>query len=180
MNAAATMSTAEKRAWDPGPEAGSRSKNEDPARILVVDDDTEVRIAISEMLQRFGFAVVGQATNGLEAVEQAARLRPQVVLMDLRMPVMDGIQATEKIRLSNPEIPVVILSACDDRSLELAAANAGAFCYLLKGMRAGVILDVLRQAVAGDTSKLGHLGSFFLQRISQKEPSPAPHSPKPS
>jgi DNA-binding NarL/FixJ family response regulator len=109
-------------------------------------------------------------------VEQAERLRPEVILMDLRMPVMDGIQATEKIRLTNPEIPVVILSAYDDRSLELAAQNAGVFCYLLKGMRAGIIRDVLHQAVAGDTSKLGTPGVVLLPADQPEGTRPPPQS----
>jgi response regulator NasT len=139
--------------------------------VLVVDDDEGVRTAVSEMLQGFGFDVVAQGANGQEAIDLALRLQPQAVLMDLRMPVMDGIEATKRIRAANRHIPVVILSAYDDRSLEAAAAEAGVFCYLLKGMRSGVIRDVLHQAISGDSNRLAHLGGIFFQHVIQTETS---------
>ncbi len=118
-----------------------------PGRVLIADDDQLVREALRELLEGYGFAVVGEAANGLEAVRLADQRAPEVVLMDVRMPEMDGIQATAEIRARHPEIQVVMLSAYDEEGFEREAESIGALCYLIKGVGARLLCDVLASAV---------------------------------
>jgi two-component system, response regulator PdtaR len=123
-----------------------KRRPEVPPRVLVVDDDDEVRQTLTELLQAYGFDVVGDAADGSEAAPLAERLSPDVVLMDLRMPNTDGITAARQIHRHLPGIPVVILSAYDDPGLREAGADAGVYCYLIKGCPPGLLRDVLMQA----------------------------------
>lgn len=118
-----------------------------PGRILIADDDQLVREALHELLDGYGFDVVGEAANGVEAVRLAGERAPEVVLMDVRMPEMDGIQATAEIRARHPEIQVVMLSAYDEEGFEREAESIGALCYLIKGVGARLLCDVLVSAV---------------------------------
>lgn len=102
-------------------------------RLLVVDDEPEIREALSDLLQDLGFEVVGDAANGSEAVRRVAETDPDVVVMDVRMPVMDGLQATEEIRRRHPFVQVVMHSAYEDQGLQRGASDVGACCYLVKG-----------------------------------------------
>lgn len=120
-------------------------------RVLVADDDGLVREAVRELLEDYGFDIVGEAEDGSVAVRLADELLPDVVLMDMRMPVMDGIEATAEIRGRQPNVQVVMLSAYDDEGFKQDAERAGALCYLVKGMGGGLIRDVLRSAV--DTAR---------------------------
>ena len=125
---------------------GVKRRPEVPPRILVVDDDDEVRETLSEMLVAYGFEVVGDAGDGSEVAVLAERLSPDVVLMDLRMPNIDGITATRQLQRIRPGLPVVILSAYDDPGLREAGIDAGVYCYLIKGYPPGLLRDVLIQA----------------------------------
>ncbi len=109
----------------------------DPVRIVVVDDAAEVRQSLAGALgQLSGIEIVGLAGDGLEAIELVERERPNVVIMDLRMPRMDGIQATRLIAGRHSDTAVLVLSAYGDESLVIEALMAGARGYLLKGTRA--------------------------------------------
>jgi response regulator NasT len=123
-----------------------KRRPEVPPRVLVVDDDDEVRETLAEMLRAYGFDVVGDAADGSEVAPLAERLSPDVVLMDLRMPNTDGITAARQIHRRLPNLPVVILSAYDDPGLREAGADAGVYCYLIKGCPPGLLRDVLMQA----------------------------------
>lgn len=116
-------------------------------RVLIADDDPLVCEALRELLESYGFEVVGEAGDGLEAVRLADERAPEVVLMDVRMPRMDGIQATREIRGRHPEIQVVMLSAYDEEGFEREAEEVGALCYLVKGVGARLLRDVLVSAV---------------------------------
>jgi DNA-binding NarL/FixJ family response regulator len=117
--------------WEPETGAG--------VRVLLVDDDSFHREALREVLESLEFKVVGEAADGMEAISQAEATNPQVVLMDLRMPVLGGIESTQQIRQRLPEVQVIILTAFDDFGLRVAAEEVGAYCYLPKGSSAQLI-----------------------------------------
>ena len=121
-----------------------------PCRVLVVDDDEMVRDALADLLTEMAFEVAGVATDGAQGVERALGLKPDVVLMDIRMPVMSGIDATRAIRDRRPDLVVVALSAYDDPALRAAARAAGARDYVVKGADPGHLCDVILRA-AGRT-----------------------------
>jgi DNA-binding NarL/FixJ family response regulator len=113
-------------------------------RVLVVDDHRvfcEALAAALEVDERF--VVVGQARDGLEAVEAAARLRPDAVVMDLRMPRLDGAEATRRILAAHTSRRVVMLSSSDDPVDVERSLAAGAACFLTKGATAEILFDAL-------------------------------------
>jgi DNA-binding NarL/FixJ family response regulator len=104
-------------------------------RLLIAEDHAMVRAGLTELLaNRDDVEVVGEATNGAEAVERAAELTPDVILMDLSMPELDGIEATRKISETVPNARVVVLTSFSDRERILEALDAGAVGYLLKDL----------------------------------------------
>lgn len=115
-------------------------------RVLIVDDDEAVRRGLRELLEEDGIEVVGEAGDGASGVELACRLRPDVVVMDNRMPVLAGIESTRRIRDRLPYAQVVILTAYDELTLSDAAMDAGAYCYVVKGGPPAILLDVIRRA----------------------------------
>ena len=117
-------------------------------RLLVVDDHDMLRGALVELLVQAGFEVVGEAADGADAVALAKQLEPEVVLMDLRMPVLGGLDATRLIKDANPATQVVLLTAFDSPALQQQAEEAGCFAYLVKGGPPGTLRLVLHQAVA--------------------------------
>jgi CheY-like chemotaxis protein len=102
-------------------------------RVLVVDDDDNVRDALCEILVECGFWVVGSAQDGLEAVALAGEVSPDVILLDVRMPRLDGLEAARRIRPGNPSVRFVMLSAYDDPTLQQEAREVGASAFLVKG-----------------------------------------------
>jgi PAS domain S-box-containing protein len=120
------------------------------ARILVVDDHEQVRKLLREQVQSIGeYDVVGEAGDGEEAVQRASELQPDLVLLDLAMPRMDGLQALPLIRAAVPGVRVIVLSGFAQEMMEETALAAGAACYVEKGLRmdlAAVIEDVLSAA----------------------------------
>jgi len=117
-------------------------------RLLVVDDHDMLRKALVELLAQAGFEVVGEAADGADAVALAKQLEPEVVLMDLRMPVLGGLDATRLIKDARPATQVVLLTAFDSPALQQQAEEAGCFAYLVKGGPPGTLRLVLHQAVA--------------------------------
>jgi DNA-binding NarL/FixJ family response regulator len=128
------------------PAAGPASGDHGCPRVLLVDDERAIREALGDLLNEAGFDVVGMASDGAEAVELAAKLRPAVVLMDLRMPRMDGIEAARHIKVADPATQIVILSAYEDDSLQDGAQDVGVARYLVKGCRPTMIGEVLHWA----------------------------------
>jgi DNA-binding NarL/FixJ family response regulator len=102
-------------------------------RVLLVDDSTSMRRVLRGLLEDAGIEVVGEATDGAEGVELAVALRPEVVLMDWRMPRLDGVQATARIRQRLPEVQVVMFSSLEGAGIGVAAREAGASAFVGKG-----------------------------------------------
>ncbi len=122
----------------------------EPIRILIVDDHPVVRAGIEGMLARQDdFVIVGEAENGEQAVRLSAELQPDVVLMDLRMPVMDGLESMLHIRQHNSQIQVVILTTYNQDRDVLAALNAGAIGYMLKDAPREELYQAVRAAAQG-------------------------------
>jgi DNA-binding NarL/FixJ family response regulator len=124
----------------------------DAIRVLVVDDQALVRGGFRLVLEAVpGIDVVGEAENGAQGVELAAQLRPHVVLMDLRMPVMDGIEATRVLRATDDGPKVLVLTTFDLDEHVYDAMRAGASGFLLKDVRPEALADAVRTVAAGDT-----------------------------
>lgn len=120
-------------------------------RVLLVDDEALLRVAFSLLLRtQPGLEPVGEATNGAEAVRLAAELRPDVVLMDVRMPGMDGIAATARIVRERPETRVLLLTTFDLDEYAFAGLRAGASGFLLKNALPDELLAAIRDVAAGD------------------------------
>jgi len=121
-------------------------------RLLVVDDHPVVRAGMVAVLGEEGdFEVVGEAANGAEALGLVPRLQPDVVLMDLRMPVMDGAEATARITAEPGAPKVLVLTTYDTDADIVRAVEAGARGYLLKDAPTGVLADAIRRAARGET-----------------------------
>ena len=116
-----------------------------PVRVIVVDDDPFARKMIKEALQRAGIVVIAEAHNGRQAVDLTRHYKPDVVLMDIVMPELDGIAATRRIVKENPDQIVVILTTADDDEIGLLGLRAGARGFLAKD----VDVDILPQALQG-------------------------------
>jgi len=116
------------------------------ARVLVAEDETIIRLDLRQLLEEHGFVVCGEARNGAEAIELARELEPDVALLDVRMPVVDGIECARRILAERP-IPIVMVTAHSDRALVERALAAGAFSYLSKPFRAADLVPALRAAL---------------------------------
>jgi NarL family two-component system response regulator LiaR len=134
-------------------ESMSEAQGETPrARLLVVDDHAFMREGIKAILERdASLEVVGEAEDGEEALRRCRQLRPDLILMDLSMPTMYGIEATRNIKRELPETSVLVLTAYADHRLLLDAVKAGAAGYLLKGGKVSDVLDAVRAVLEGET-----------------------------
>jgi DNA-binding NarL/FixJ family response regulator len=134
-------------------------------RILIVDDHPLTREALSSLLDRSGFAVAGEAADGEEAIELARRLQPELVLLDLSMPGMDGLQALPRLREAAPGCEVVVLTASGTEDNLLAAIRGGAAGYLLKSEPPERIVEYLRGAAEGDAALSGAVARRLLEQV---------------
>jgi two-component system, NarL family, response regulator LiaR len=142
-------------------------------RTLITDDHKVVRRGLRGFLELdSGLEVVGEASNGEEAVEMALRLKPDVVLMDLLMPVMDGIEATRGIRLRLPEVEVVALTSVLEDASVTGAIKAGAIGYLLKTTEADELCEAIRAAAAGQVRLAPEAAARLMREVR------APESPE--
>ncbi len=151
----------------------------EPVTVLVADDQRLVREGIASLLDiQEGIRVVGEAVNGDEAVEQALALRPDVVLMDVRMPVLDGIAATARIHRQLPGCQVIMLTTFDDEEYIVKSLRAGAVGYLLKDMPASQLAAAVRLAHSGiyqlEPSVAGKLVGMLAGGAGERAPSAAP------
>ena len=123
----------------------------DSISVLIVDDHGVVRQGLQTFLDLMDdIEVIGQANNGVEAIAQTKRLRPNIVLMDLMMPEMDGIEATRQIGSMNPSTKVIVLSSFSDDNKVFSAIKAGASGYLLKDISSAELADAIRAVHKGD------------------------------
>jgi DNA-binding NarL/FixJ family response regulator len=121
-------------------------------RILLVDDQALFREGLRTLLSvRPDLEVVGEAGNGQEAVEAATKLRPDVVLMDLRMPVLNGVAATRRLQQELPECKVIVLTTFDDDEYVFDGLRAGAVGYLLKDVSSDKLVEAIRAAAQGNS-----------------------------
>jgi AmiR/NasT family two-component response regulator len=125
-------------------------------RVLVAEDETIIRMDLCSLLAKHGFQVVAEAANGAQAVELARNQKPDVAVLDLRMPEVDGIEAARRIYAERP-LPIVMLTAFSDRANVERAIEAGVFSYLVKPFRESDVVPAVRAAVARHTDLLGAL-----------------------
>lgn len=119
-------------------------------RVLLVDDHDILRKGLVEVIELFDdLQLVGEATNGKRAVELCADLHPDVILMDLVMPEMDGVAATQAIRQNYPDVQVIALTSFEDEKLIQSAKQAGVYSYLLKNVSIDELADAIRSAYKG-------------------------------
>jgi len=150
-----------------------------PVRVLLVDDQALFREALATLLAtNDGIDVVGEAGNGEEALSRAAALAPDVVLMDLRMPVLDGVAATRRLRLAHPMIQVIALTTFDDDEDVFAALRAGAVGYLLKDVSSARLIEAVLAAARGESVLQPSVAAKVVARFAQlAEPSEPPPQP---
>lgn len=143
-------------------------------RILLCDDQAIVTDGLRVILRQAGdIEVVGVAANGADAVEAVAHLHPDVVLMDLRMPVMNGILATDHIRREHPATRVLVLTTYDDDEWVFDAIRAGAAGYLLKDAPRSQIIDAIRGTAAGATHVDPKVAGRLFQYVTEPAAPPA-------
>jgi NarL family two-component system response regulator LiaR len=122
-----------------------------PIRVLVVDDHFVVRTGVRALLHGAAdITVAGEAENGLEAVAEARRLEPQVILMDLMLPLLDGVEAIRAILAAQPDTGIIVLTGSDADALVLAAVEAGALGYLAKSAGREDFLAAIRRVALGE------------------------------
>ncbi len=142
-----------------------------PIRILLADDHVLVREGTRRILEREAdLTVIAEAGDGREAVALAAREHPDVAIVDISMPVMNGIEATKGIKAVCPRTAVLVLSAYDDDEYVFAILEAGAAGYLLKNARSSQVIDAVRRVCAGEAVLDPGVASKVLRRISAGEP----------
>jgi two-component system, NarL family, response regulator DegU len=139
-------------------------------RLLLVDDHKLLRQGLRRAVEEAGFDVVGEAGDGEEAVRLAAALRPDLVLMDVTMPVLDGIEATRRLRLAAPDARVVILTMHGEEETIDQALRAGAVAYLLKDCSTDQVAETLHAVAAGETDLSADLARSLLAELPGPEP----------
>ena len=144
-------------------------------RILLCDDQEIVTEGLHLILETDPeLRIVGAASNGAQAVEMAAVLQPDLVLMDLKMPGMNGVRATRAIRRAQPAVAVLVLTTFDDDSWVLDAIRSGASGYLLKDTSRDRLIEAIKDTVAGKTHVDPQVDGKLLQQIAQRDPAPEP------
>jgi two-component system, response regulator PdtaR len=154
-----------------GPSAG-------PLRVLIAEDETIIRMDLRGLLEKNGMMVVAEAANGAQAVELARAETPDVAILDLRMPVLDGVEAARRIYAERP-MPIVMLTAFSDRANVEHALAAGVFSYLVKPFRETDVIPAVRAAVVRHSELLRaqrSLGETPIKAIFMSLPSQSGHA----
>ena len=140
-------------------------KIDQPVRLLLADDHRMLRESLRRAMEDNGFDVVGEAPDGAEAVRLAEELRPDVILMDVTMPVLDGVEATRQVRDRVPGTQVVILTMHADKEVLVDAIRAGAAGYLVKDCSTEEVVETVRKAAAGETALSAELAASMLGEV---------------
>lgn len=117
------------------------------AKVLIVDDAAFMRMMIKDILEKNGFEVVGEANNGIKAVELYKLEKPDVVTMDITMPDMDGIEAVKAIRAIDPAAKIIMCSAMGQQSMVMDAIKAGAKDFIVKPFQADRVLEAIKKVI---------------------------------
>ncbi|HLB48541.1 MAG TPA: response regulator transcription factor [Anaerolineales bacterium] len=139
-------------------------------RVLVVDDHSLFRDGIVSLLEAAGYTVVGQAGDGQAAIEAARRTQPDLVLMDITMPHMSGLEALRQIRVELPDVKVVMLTVSDDDTDLLEAIKAGASGYLVKNLNAEEFLQILSGLEHGEVAMTRQTTARLIHGLTQPPP----------
>jgi DNA-binding NarL/FixJ family response regulator len=164
---------------DDVPEPRDAAGADDVIRVLVADDHDAFRSGLRALLATApGISVVGEARDGLDAVALAAREQPDVVLMDVNMPGLDGLEATRRIVDGSPHVAVLVLTMHDDDDTVFDAVRAGARGYILKGARRTELLRAVRAVASGEAifgpTVARRLVDYFARRPAAQAPTPFP------
>lgn len=153
--------------------AAKVSTRKRPIGVLIADDHTVVREGLVSLISRKpDMAVVGEAGNGREAIELWRKHRPDVTLLDLRMPELDGVSAIKQIREHDPNARIIVLTTFDGDEDIFRAIQAGAKGYLLKDVPREALMDAIRRVHAGETCVPVHLAAKLAERVSGETLSP--------
>ncbi len=137
-----------------------------PIGILLVDDQTIIREGIRSLLAvHADLAVIGEAGDGMQAVELAIGLKPDVVLMDIRMPKMDGVEATRRIKAELPDTVIIVLTTFDDDEYVIKAMTYGASGYLLKDIGSNKLVDAIRDGINGNIILPGRIAAKITAHL---------------
>jgi len=149
-----------------------------PFRILIVDDHAHAREGIRDILEEYeDFIIVGEGTNGQEAIELTGKLMPDIVLMDIGMPVMDGLEATKQIKLQFPYVKIVVITVSDDITDLFDALKKGAQGYLLKNLQSEVWYDYLRAFALDEVPMSKEIAFQILKEFPQETSITKPDTP---
>jgi DNA-binding NarL/FixJ family response regulator len=148
--------------------------NEKPITVVLIEDEDDIRIQQEKLLKRHkSIKVIGRASNGRDGLKLALKLKPKVLLLDLGLPDISGIQVTQELKEKNPEIEVLIFTTFDEEEKVLAAIKAGAGGYILKGISASRMVDAIKEVAQGGIVIQPHLARHLLQHfrtvLGQKE-----------
>jgi DNA-binding NarL/FixJ family response regulator len=144
-----------------------------PIRVLLVDDHTILREGIRALLSaEADIEVVGEASDGIEAVEQVQRLRPHLVIMDLVMPRMNGLEATRQIRARHPDVRILILSMYDDDEYVREITQAGASGYVLKRVAAEDLVRAIHEVHGGGSFLYPPIAAKLMDYVRRGQPAP--------
>jgi DNA-binding NarL/FixJ family response regulator len=164
----------------PKGEGESGTRNHVPAQILIADDHELVRDGIKYMLgYEEDLEVVGEASNGREAVDLCRRLKPDLVLMDVRMPEMNGVDATRAIKVEQPYVSVLVVSTYGNVDYLLEAIEAGAAGYVLKDAPNRQLINAMKRVLRGESALNQELALQLIQRLASKTSPPMESPPEP-
>jgi len=160
-----------------GPGRDGEGEGDAPIRVVVSDDHPVVRQGLRSFLEAQGFAVVGEAADGDEAVRLVAETRPDVLLTDLVMPGTDGIAAIRRLRAEGPPVGILVLTSYSGAEQVIPAIQAGADGYLLKDAGPGVLTDAIRAVQRGEPMLSPEAAAQVMARVAGDAAAPAPDHP---